>query len=121
MSRGSWVVGVRWTARLLAILLVGMVLAFLTGEGVAFGRLTPVEWLGIAGLGMLCVGLLLGWKHEIAGGLLVVAAIALLTGIELAVNRQMLRGWVWPLLGLPGALYLVSGVLRRGSAGERSA
>lgn len=44
----SWVPVARWQARILALLALGKILAFLFGEGVDAARLTPVAWLGVA-------------------------------------------------------------------------
>jgi hypothetical protein len=84
-----------------------MILAFLLGEGVDAARLTPVEWLSMAAFAALCAGLLLGWKREAAGGALSLVALVVFYAVELAVNGHLPRGCVWPLLGVPGALYLL--------------
>ncbi len=117
-SAAGWA-AVRWTARLLAGALALLVIAFLVGEGVAFGRLTPVEWLSMAGFAGLCAGFLLGWRHELGGGTLVLAALAVFCGIELAANDRWPRGLVWPLFGVPGVLYLLVGLAARRASPPR--
>lgn len=107
---------VRAAARLLAVALALLVLAFLVGEGVAFDRLRPVEWLGMGAIAGLCAGYLLGWRHEIAGGVLVLAALAVVCGIERVANDRWPGGLLWPWLGVPGALYLVVGIAARRAA-----
>jgi hypothetical protein len=118
--RSSWVAVVRWVARTLAALVVAMILSFLFGEGVDVPRLTPIEWLGLAAFAALCTGLLLGWKREVAGGVLSLGALAVFYAIELAVNGRLPHGWVWRLLAVPGVLYLISAgggnARRRGAA-----
>lgn len=66
-NRPSWVPVARWLARILAVLAVGTILAFLFGEGGDAAHLTPVEWLNMAAFAALCGGMLLGWKREVAG------------------------------------------------------
>ena len=89
---------IRWMARVLATLLVAMVVMFLVGEGVDPAALRPVDWTGMAALALLCAGLLLGWKREVAGGGLALAGLAAMYAIEVAVNGHPLRGWTWPML-----------------------
>jgi hypothetical protein len=66
-NRPSWVPVARWLARILAVLAVGMILAFLLGEGVDAARLTPVAWLTMAAFAALCASMLLGWRRDVAG------------------------------------------------------
>ena len=113
-----WVVSLRRGARAVALVMVAIVLAFVIGEGVPFSRLTPLEWLGMIGMAAICVGLLLGFKREIEGGVVALAGLAVIAGIELAVHQRLPGGWVWPVLAIPGALYLVVGLAERGGGGR---
>jgi hypothetical protein len=109
-----WTLGVRWLARLLA---VGLVLFwgtffvahlswFFTGEG-----LPPPEVFALQGLHLLLlVGLLAGWRWELAGGLLVLLASLTFFWFAAGSNFVLFAG----VTSLPGLLWVgLSEVERR--------
>ena len=114
----GWIHGLRWTARVLAILMVVMVVVVLVGEGAVFRRFTGIEWAGAGAFTALCAGLLLGWRRELAGGILALTGLALFCAVELTVNGRMPRGPAWPLIAVPGILYLIVGGARHASRGR---
>jgi hypothetical protein len=105
---------VRWTARALAVVVVGFVSLTLIGEG-GFNpfRLTA----GDAAL-MLCfwtavAGLVVAWWSESVGGALTVGGMLLFYAVHWSVSGQFPRGWYFGLIALPGLLFLFSAALDR--------
>jgi hypothetical protein len=67
--------------------------------------------VGFLALAMIVIGILVGWRWELAGGILSLAGWCLF--LEPVKNSQ--RGLTWFIwtLALPGVLYVISALLRR--------
>jgi hypothetical protein len=103
-----------WSARITGLLLFGLVIAVVIGHGGppnVFHQPTPVQ-LEFAALGLMLLGLVIGWLREGLGGLLVLLGLAAFNTVELAVNGRPALG-AFPLFAVPGALFLLSALLRR--------
>jgi hypothetical protein len=104
----------RWTARILGLLLLSVVVLIAVGEGMPNPLTQPVGvQFGFLALGLLLLGMLIGWRWELPGGLM--ATIAWCAFVVVVVRSP--RGF-HPFvlaLALPGALYLTSTLLRRSS------
>jgi hypothetical protein len=114
VSSSPWVHIVRWSARVTGLLLVGLVLAIVIGEGGppnVFRQPTPVQ-LELGAMALMLVGMVLGWLREGLGGLLVLIGLAAFNAVELAVNGLPARG-AFPLFAVPGILFLLSAFLQR--------
>jgi serine/threonine protein kinase len=67
-----WVTAVRWTARVVGTLFLLLFWVMIIGEGMpAIGSQPTGVQLGFAALGLSFLGILVGWKHEGWGALLV--------------------------------------------------
>jgi hypothetical protein len=100
---------VRWTARILAVASVGLILAFLVGEGFDASRIQPGEWLGLVFFPVgICVGMILAWWREGLGGAITVGSLAAFYLIHLATAGAFPSGWAFLLFAVPGFLFLVS-------------
>ncbi len=105
----TWIPHVlRWSARVTGLLLVGMVLILVAGEGPPNPFRQPpsveVEFLAMI---LMVAGFLAGWRWEAVGGLLAVIGFALFAATEVIVNKQPPGGAI-PLFAVPGVLYLLS-------------
>ena len=101
----------RWTARLLGALLVIMIIVIAIGEGMPNPFTQPFDvQLGFFALTLIVLGILVGWRWELAGGVLSLAGWCLFFGSVIGIKR--LNVFV-SLLALPGILYLISARLRR--------
>ena len=108
----------RWTARILGGLLVTLLIIIAFGEGMPNLLTQPlVVQIGFLALACIVVGLLAGWRWELAGGILSTAGWCLFVGSVIGLRR--LSVFV-SLLVLPGILYLISAVLRRHNKKEAS-
>jgi hypothetical protein len=110
-------IGIRWLARLLAAFFVGVVLLFL-GAHLAEGGLHPLQLSAQETVLMVfffttCIGMVVGWGCEVTGGIMVVVGVLSFYAIHLAATGRSPHGWFFPLMLLPGLLFLVSGCLRR--------
>jgi hypothetical protein len=105
---------VHWSARVTSLLLLGLVIVLVVGQGGPPNVLrqpTPVQ-LEFAALGLMLLGLVVGWVREGLGGLLVLLGLAAFNAVELAVNGRPAVG-AFPLFAVPGALFVLSALLRR--------
>jgi hypothetical protein len=104
----------RWTARLLAVVIVALALVFIIGEGGFNPKLlSPLEALQMALFLLACVAMLIAWQWELGGGLLSLAAMAGFMTVELAVNGALPQGVTLYLMFLPGLCYAVCGLIER--------
>ena len=105
---------VHWSARVTSLLLLGLVIVFVIGHGGppnVVRQPTSVQ-LEFPAMGLMLLGLVVGWVREGLGGLLVLLGLAAFNAVELAVNGRPALG-AFPLFAVPGALLLVSAALRR--------
>ena len=100
---------VRWAARVTGLLLFGLVVAIAIGEGGppnVLGQPGPVR-VEFAALGLMLLGLAVGWLREGLGGLLVLFGLGAFNAVELAVNGRPALG-AFPLFAVPGVFFLLS-------------
>jgi hypothetical protein len=102
----------RWIARVLSIVVVGIIVAFL-GEGTP----KPKEWLLIAffPIGMLA-GLVLAWWWEITGAFISIGSMAVFYVLCSTLSGKFPTGPYFAMLASPAAFFLVAGVLARGAS-----
>jgi hypothetical protein len=90
----------------------GLVVAIFIGHGgppTIFSQPTSVQ-LEFVALGLMLLGLVVGWMREGLGGLLVLLGLAAFNAVELVVNGVPARG-AFPLFAVPGVLFLVSALM----------
>ncbi len=75
----------------------------------------------MAACAALCLGLLPGWKREVAGGTPALTASPPSMRSSWRRIARPPRGRAWPLLGLPGLLYLACAYLERLARGRGAA
>ena len=104
----------RWTARVIGTLLVLLIVVIGIGEGMPnpFTQ-PPAVQAGFLALALLMIGILAGWRWELAGGVISMAGWCLF----LASVKCRLTCFVWAL-ALPGVLYVISALLRRCKKGQ---
>jgi hypothetical protein len=114
MSGSSLEAGLRWTARLLSALLVGLVVLIYVGEG-GFNplKLSAVEAVQKVFFFTAVAGMVIAWRWEVIGGILATAGILLFFGTEFAVTGGFPKGWAFRLMLLPGIFFLLSALIRR--------
>lgn len=102
----------RWTARIIGTLLVLGTLTIAIGEGMP-NPLTQPAWAQLIffALALAMIGILIGWRWELAGGILSLAGFSL--GL-IPMKYYSVCGltWFYLALALPGVLYVTSALLR---------
>ena len=111
----------RWTARLLSAVFIGLILLFLFGVSFDMSKIT---WQDIVGLTLfpfgLVAGLILGWKEELKGGSLAVGSVAafyLIYGYVLSGSFRL--GWWFAVFSIPGLLFLTYGLITRHASAQQ--
>lgn len=99
---------VRWTARIWSIISIGLVLAFIVGEGFYPAKITPEEWLGLVFFPVgITVGMIVGWRKEFFGGIITVGSLFAFYAVHLLTSGALPKGWAWLVFAVPGFLFLV--------------
>lgn len=102
---------IKWTARILALLMLGFGLLFYTGYGNPLPFVNPeyswIENLWLTLIPITFVGLAVGLKYEKLGGYLVIIALALGGGFAFAAGEHPPSLFVVMLV--PAILYLIVG------------
>lgn len=107
--------GFRWMARIVGGLLAALMLVIVLGH--AFSneglpnpfRQPPGVALELLGMFLGWIGLIIAWKWEGTGGMLVIVC----TVIFQIVEGRIWIGWVFGLLELIGIMFVLSRLLRR--------
>lgn len=104
----------RWSARLLSAVTIGFILLFMFGQEANWSAVTARDAVGLLFFPFgLMLGLVLGWRREMAGGLISVGSMALFFLVYgLVINRAVFMGWWFLILSIPGVLFLVYALLR---------
>ena len=105
-------VGVRWTARVLSALLVGLVLVIFIGEGFNPLKLKGVEAIQMTFFWTTCIGMVIAWRWQVIGGALALGGMILFFAVERFVTGGFPRGPIFYLMLMPGILFLVASLLR---------
>lgn len=112
--RQRLVSALRWTARVWSVASVGLVVAFIVGEGSHPSG--PNEWLGFVLFPVgISVGMILGWWKEGLGGSITVGSLLAFYAVHLTTAGTFPKGWAWLVFAAPGFLFLLSSHLSRRS------
>lgn len=105
---------VRWTARIMSIAIIMLLALFVFGEDGITTNMTATEWTGIVFFPFgVVAGFIIGWKNELAGGLVSVASLACFYLVYgLAVSGKLPRGIWFAAFSIPGFLFLGYGLAR---------
>jgi hypothetical protein len=102
--------------------MLGLVIAIVIGNGGlpnVLDQPRPVQ-LEFAAMGLMLLGLVIGWVREGIGGLLVMLGLGAFNIVELVVNGRPALG-AFPLFAVPGVLFLLSAALRWRNEQSRAA
>ena len=118
--------GVRWTARALSALLLGLFLVPLivnsiydVVHGFYQDGLPYAFWVkGVGPVQMVffwiaCIGMVVAWRWPVSGGVLALGGMILVFAHEFAVRGGLPGGLTLYLMLLPGILFLADGLIRR--------
>ena len=100
---------VRWIARLGSLASIGLLSAFLIGEGGVTLQLSMGEWLGLLLFpGGVIIGMILGWWREGWGSVLVFVSLAAFYVQQFMLDGNIPRGPWFFIFALPGLFFAVS-------------
>jgi hypothetical protein len=106
-GQGGLTLAVRWTARVWAIVTIGVVILLSLGEGIHPAG--PAELMGLVLYpGGICVGMILAWWKEGLGGGVTVASLVAFYILYTVTKGSLPPGWAWLILAIPGFLFLWS-------------
>lgn len=98
----------RWSARGLSILAVGVVLLFAFGEGLNLSHFTARELVLFLFFPIgVCLGMALAWRWEGLGGSVTVASLVAFYLAERLTSSSFPRGFAFVALAVPGFLFLL--------------
>ena len=105
----------RWTARILSALLALLLLVIFVGEFDASGfqSLDLRESLMMLFIFAVWCGYFAGWKSPGAGSFLILMGMTAFYASDIAFSGTLPNGPVFPLMIVPGALYLTQSLLER--------
>jgi hypothetical protein len=99
---------IRWTARILSVVSIGLVLLFIVGEGFNPTLIKPAEWIGLLFFPVgISIGMILAWWQEGIGGSITVGSLAMFYIIHFATAGKFPNGWAWLVFTIPGFLFLL--------------
>jgi len=116
MTRVWQVTVLHWVARIWALASVGLLCAFLFGEG-----LPPFTLKAILFPFGVMTGLILAWWFERIGGLFSAVCMILFYILEYLGNGTFPKGYAFILISAPSMLFLCSGFLRGRQNNETNA
>ena len=105
---------IRWVARILAALMAAFIAFMFIGNAVSDG-IGPFLGMNLRESLMMTVflivflGLILGWRMQKLGGWLAVGGMAAFYLLDFTFSGNFPRGPFFPLIALPGLLFLVAG------------
>jgi len=98
----------RWSARVLSILAVGVVLLFAFGEGLNLSNFTARELVLFVFFPLgVCLGMAVAWRWEGLGGGITVASLVSFYLVHHLMSSRFPRGFAFVVLAAPGFLFLM--------------
>jgi hypothetical protein len=98
----------RWSARVLSILVVGIVLLAAAGEGLNLSHFTGRELVLFLFFPFgVCLGMALAWRWEGLGGGVTLASLAAFYLVDRLTSSSFPRGFALVALAAPGFLFLL--------------
>jgi len=103
----------RWLARILSLASLGMLLLFVLGDGSLLLKLTPSELVQFVFFPIgVAIGLVLGWRSELFGGIVAISSLAMFYLSHLGVTGKLPGGPWFLIFTLPGILFFCLGLWR---------
>ncbi len=100
---------ISWTARILSVVSIGLVLSFMVGEGFDYTLFKPTEWILFLFFPFgISLGMILAWWKEGIGGSITVGSLITFYVIHFATTGKFPNGWAWLVFTIPGFLFLLS-------------
>lgn len=112
---------IRWTARVTSAILAALIALFFLGDDLSPSTdLTAHELVLLSLFLLVWLGLLVGWRWEAVGGLAVVGGTAAFYILEYLFTATFPRGPYFPVIAVPGFLFLYCAAVSSSSESDRS-
>jgi hypothetical protein len=115
LQDAAWLTYVRWFARAVSVLSIGLLLLFFIGEGFSPHGIATREWIGLLFFPFgVVVGIAVAWKREVLGSLLSIGSLAgfyLVYGLLL--SGRLPRGYAFAAFTSPAFLFLLTWLIER--------
>jgi len=95
----------RWIARVLSVMIILFFVASLLGDR-SVGTLTHLDWIKLGMWLSIMIGLLVSWKWEVTGGLIVIGAFL----VMVILNPMILSMWAMWVSPLTAWLFILCGM-----------
>jgi hypothetical protein len=97
---------IRWTARIWSIIVIGILILLILGEGI--NPTFTYEWFGLLFIPFgISIGMILAWWWEGLGGSIIMGSLLGFYVIHFASTNTFPRGFAWLLFSVPGILFLL--------------
>jgi hypothetical protein len=107
----------RWSARALSILVLGVVIIFAFGEGLNLSRFTARELVLFVFFPTgVCLGMALAWRWEGLGGAITIASLVAFYLVHRLTSSGFPRGLAFVAMAAPGFLFLLCWLWTRSAA-----
>lgn len=98
----------RWSARVLSVLAVGIVLLFAIGEGLNLAHFNARELVLFVFFPLgVCLGMVVAWRWEGLGGGITAASLAAFYLLHRLSSSGFPRGFAFVVLAAPGFMFLL--------------
>ena len=109
--------GLRWSARILSLAVIGVLLLFVFGEGFNPLHLSLRDWVLFLFFPFgLCLGMVVAWRWEGLGGTITVGSLASFYVAHRLLSPGFPRGVAFLAISTPGFLFLLCWLLTRSRA-----
>jgi len=97
----------RWVARIWSLGSIGLLGAFLIGEG-----MPPITLQSIVFPFGVMAGLILAWWFKRIGGIIAIASIILFYALEYAASGKFPGGYAFILISAPSVIFVLCGFIK---------
>ncbi len=107
-NRSVSLCALRWSARVLSVLAIGVLLLFAFGEGLKLSQFTTRELVLFAFFPLgVCLGMVVAWRWEGLGGGITVASLAAFYLVNRLSSSSFPRGFAFVAFAAPGFLFFL--------------
>jgi hypothetical protein len=98
----------RWIARILSLLCIGVILAFALGEGLRLSAFAGREMALFLFFPVgVCLGMILGWWREGLGGGVTIGSLLAFYAVHFLVSQRLPKGFAFAAFALPGGVFFL--------------
>ena len=105
---------IRWIARILSIVSMGILLLFFIGEGFNPVQLSARDWILFIFFPLgITIGIILAWRWEMLGGIIAFVSLLSFYASHFIMSNKFPAGPYFLIFALPGISFMLCGILSR--------